>query len=187
MKVSPMDLPDVLLIELDRYPDARGCLFEAYQLERYRAAGIDVPFFQDNVSISRRGVLRGLHLQNPGAQAKLITALQGEIFDVAVDVRVGSPTFGRWTATVLSPDNGRQMFIPAGFAHGLYALSERIVAHYKCGAPFRPQAALAIAWDDPDIRIAWPDRAPQLSDKDARNPRLAAVPLDRLPVYTAGQ
>lgn len=187
MKVSPMDLPGVLLIELDRFPDARGCLFEAYQAERYRAAGIDVPFFQDNVSISRQGVLRGLHLQNPGAQAKLITALEGEIFDVAVDVRLGSPTFGRWTAAVLSPANGRQMFIPEGFAHGLYALSPHIVAHYKCGAPFRPEAALAIAWDDPDIAIAWPDRAPILSEKDAGNPRLAELPRDRLPVYTAGR
>ena len=181
MKITPLSLPDVFLIQLDVHRDSRGFLFEAYQNERYLAAGITAQFVQDNVSHSTRGVLRGLHFQEPFAQAKLVSVVEGEIFDVAVDVRVGSSTFGRWTGEVLARDNGRQMFIPEGFAHGFAVLSEAATVVYKLSDFLHPEAGRSIAWNDPAIRIAWPIAEPILSRQDAAAPCLSAIPRVTLP------
>ena len=138
---------------------------------------------QDNVSFSAAGVLRGLHFQNPNGQAKLVSALQGEIFDVAVDVRAGSPHFGRWTGARLSGENGRQLYIPRGFAHGFCVLSDAARVTYKCDAFYDPAVELSIAWNDPKIAIDWPLESPVLSKKDAAAPRLADIDRGRLPVF----
>ena len=140
-------------------------------------------FVQDNVSVSRRDTLRGLHLQHPHDQAKLVQAIEGEVFDVAVDVRLGSPTFGRWAGTRLSGDDRHQLYIPEGFAHGFCVLSERAVVLYKCSDYYEPANELAIAWNDPDIGIVWPIETPIVSEKDARAPALAGIAADRLPRY----
>ncbi len=185
MNVSPLaDLPEVLRVETRRFPDDRGYLFESYDRVRYAAAGIDVAFVQDNVSFSRRGVVRGLHLQHPHDQAKLVSALAGEIWDVAVDVRRGSPTFGRWVAATLSAENGHQLFIPAGFAHGFCVISENALVTYKMSDQYDPPSALGIAWNDPDLAIAWPVARPIVSEKDAAAPRLANLPPETLPPVT---
>jgi dTDP-4-dehydrorhamnose 3,5-epimerase len=186
MKVTPTDLPGVLLVDLDVHGDDRGHLFELYQADRYVRRGITARFVQDNVSFSRRGVLRGLHLQHPAGQAKLVQALAGEVFDVAVDVRLGSPTFGRWIGAALSADNGRQIFIPEGFAHGFCVLSETALVMYKCSDIYDGAASLSILWNDPDLAIDWPVREPLLSPKDARGERLAAIDPGRLPGYGGG-
>jgi dTDP-4-dehydrorhamnose 3,5-epimerase len=183
VNITPTPLSGVLLIEVDLYRDRRGFLFEAYQAERYAAAGIGSRFVQDNVSHSSRGVLRGLHFQEPFPQAKLVSVLHGEIFDVAVDVRAGSPTFGRWTAEVLARDNGRQMFIPEGFAHGFAVLSEAATVAYKLTDYRHGEAARSIAWNDPDIGIAWPIVEPILSEQDATAPRLSALAPADLPRF----
>lgn len=185
MKIEATGLAGVLLITPDVHEDDRGVLFEAYHADRYRTAGITAAFVQDNVSLSHAGVLRGLHLQNPSPQAKLVSVVEGEIFDVAVDVRVGSPTFARWTASVLSAANHHQVLIPEGFAHGFCVLSARAVVTYKCSAAYAPAAALAIAWDDPAIGIAWPVAKPLLSAADAAAPGLAEFSVTRLPTYGA--
>lgn len=181
MRIEATALPGVLLITPDVHRDDRGLLFEAYHAGRYRAAGITADFVQDNVSVSGAGVLRGLHLQHPAAQAKLVSVVDGEVFDVAVDVRAGSPAFARWTAAVLSAGNQQQMYIPEGFAHGFCVLGARAVVHYKCSAPYAPGAGLAIAWDDPAIGIDWPIAAPILSAGDRLAPRLAEIASGRLP------
>ena len=185
MKIEATALEGVLLITPDVHEDERGVLFEAYHADRYRTAGITAAFVQDNASLSHAGVLRGLHLQNPSPQAKLVSVVEGEIFDVAVDVRRGSPTFARWTAATLSADNRRQMFLAEGFAHGFCVLSARAVVHYKCSALYAPGCGLAIAWNDPAIGIAWPVAAPILSAADRAAPSLADVPAARLPLYEA--
>lgn len=185
MKVVPTSLPGVLTIEPDRFSDARGFFQEAWHRRRYADAGIDVDFVQDNLSSSARNVVRGLHLQQPHAQGKLIWVLQGEVFDVAVDVRVGSPTFGRWTAAVLSSDNGRQLWIPEGFAHGFCVLSETALFAYKCTDYYAPEDELTVLWNDPDIGIEWPVPAPVLSERDAAAESLASLDPARLPAYTA--
>ena len=184
MKVSRTSLPDVLLIEPDVHRDERGFLVEHYQARRYASAGIRQDFVQDNVSFSQRGVLRGLHFQNPDPQAKLVTALTGEVFDVAVDVRLGSPTFGQWTAAVLSAKNNLQIYIPQGLAHGFCVTSETALVLYKCGDFYSASAALSIRWDDPDIGIPWPIRQPRLSPADHDAPRLADIDRGLLPLYT---
>ena len=186
MKVSRTALSEVLLIEPDVNQDERGFLFEHYQARRYAGIGIREQFVQDNVSFSEHGVLRGLHLQHPNAQAKLVSALAGEVYDVAVDVRSGSPTFGQWTAVVLSSDNRRQFYIPAGFAHGFCVTSETALVFYKCSSFYSPSTALTIAWNDPDLRIAWPVRQPRLSPADRTAPALAALDPARLPKYGGG-
>jgi dTDP-4-dehydrorhamnose 3,5-epimerase len=135
---------------------------------------------QDNVSFSRRGILRGLHFQNPRPQGKLLQVLQGEVFDVAVDIRRSSPTFGKWHGLVLSSENKRQFYIPAGFAHGFLVLSETALFHYKCTEFYSPKDEMAIRWDDPDIGIEWPLREPLLSERDASGQPLREVPLERL-------
>ncbi len=183
MKVRETALPGVLVVEPQVFGDARGFFFETYRAQRYAEAGIPASFVQDNASLSERGVLRGLHLQNPNPQGKLIYVLQGEMFDVAVDVRVGSPTFARWTGTVLSGENKLQFYVPEGFAHGICVLSETALIAYKCTDVYTPASELSILWNDPAIGIEWPVDGPLLSPKDAAAPRLGDIDPGRLPRY----
>ena len=172
MIVKPTSLEDVLLVEPVRHGDARGYFQETYQEDRYRAAGINCRFVQDNLSFSERGVLRGLHLQHPKGQDKLVSVMQGEVFDVAVDVRYGSPTFGEWVGERLSAENGRQLFVPKGFAHGYCVTSDTALFAYKCSEIYAPDCEVSIRWDDPDIGIDWPVTEPILSARDAALPLL---------------
>lgn len=172
MKVTPTDLPGVLILEPRVFPDARGFFLETYNKEKYVAAGLPLEFVQDNLSLSGRGVLRGLHYQNPHAQGKLVYVLQGEVWDVAVDIRRDSATFGRWTAVTLSSENKKQFYIPPGFAHGFCVLSETALFTYKCTDTYHPECDGGVRWDDPDIGITWPVTDPILSDKDRKQPYL---------------
>lgn len=181
MKVERTGLPGLLRITPQVFPDARGSFFEAFRAERYAAHGIPAQFAQDSVSESRKGVLRGLHFQWPHAQGKLVYVLAGDVFDVAVDVRSGSPTFGKWEGHRLSASNRAQLWIPEGFAHGFLALTDRAVFAYKCTAPYDPASEQAIRWDDEDLAIDWPIREPVLSPKDAAAPRLRDIDPMRLP------
>ncbi len=183
MKVVATELPDVLLIEPDIFGDDRGFFMEIFQARRYAQAGITGDFVQDNVSYSQRSVLRGLHFQHPQAQGKLVYVLQGEVFDVVVDIRRGSPTFGRWYGAYLSVDNKRQLWIPQGFAHGFCVTSEAALFAYKCTDYYNPETEGSIRWDDPEIGIDWPLADVSLSGKDAEAPALRELPEDRLPVY----
>lgn len=183
MKISETALPGVLLIEPQVFTDARGFFFESWRQDRYHAQGLPVSFVQDNISVSAGNVLRGLHFQHPHAQGKLIQTLHGEIFDVAVDVRVGSPTFGRWLGMVLSAENHRQLYIPGGFAHGFCVISATSVVLYKCTDFYHPQSEGGVLWNDPDLGIEWPVQAPILSPRDAAYPPLHALPEQGLPVY----
>ncbi len=187
MKVEQTDLAGVLLITPDVYEDRRGYFMETFQLSRYRQCGVDVTFVQDNLSFSVRGTLRGLHFQHPYGQAKLVQVLQGEVFDVAVDIRVGSPAFGQWFGAVLSSENHRQLFIPAGFAHGFCVLSPQAVFSYKCSDFYNPDCERGILWNDPDIGIEWPLASPVLSHKDGSLPRLAELDDKLLPEYEKQQ
>lgn len=181
MKVTTMPLPGVLLITPAVFQDERGWFSELYRAERFHAAGITDAFVQDNVSVSTRGVIRGLHLQEPNAQAKLVSVVQGEVFDVAVDVRTGSPSFGRWVGTNLSAANHHQLLIPEGFAHGFAVISETAIVQYKCTQAYSAELELTIRWDDPDIGIDWPVRDPILSAKDGAGARLRDIDPARLP------
>ena len=182
MRVLPSDLPGVLVIEPEVHRDGRGFFLETYQAESYRAAGITGPFVQDNHSRSIGGTVRGLHLQARRPQAKLIRVIEGQIFDVAVDVRIGSPTFGQWVGVMLSAENFRQCFVPVGFAHGFCVTSAVAQVEYKCTELWDPQDEVGIAWNDPSLAISWPIERPILSERDQRHPTLAAVkPL--LPAY----
>lgn len=183
MKTLSTDLPGLLLVEAARHVDARGYLLEAWKESIYTAAGIRTPMRQDNVSFSHRGVLRGLHFQHPHDQAKLVGVLVGEIYDVAVDIRVGSPTFGRWFGAELSEANGRQLFIPTGFAHGFCVLSETAIVSYKCSAEYHAPATRTVLWCDPALGIPWPVSTPLMSEKDATALPLAQMPLEELPRY----
>jgi dTDP-4-dehydrorhamnose 3,5-epimerase len=187
MKVSETSLPGVLLIEPKVFGDSRGFFYETYRLDRYSTFGIRENFVQDNLSFSKHGVLRGLHLQNPKAQGKLVYVLHGEVFDVAVDVRFGSPTFGHWTAAILSAENRRQFYIPEGFAHGFCVVSASALFAYKCTKPYFPENETTIAWDDPDIGIDWPNERPNLSPKDRNAPLLQDIDPARLPLYGSGE
>jgi dTDP-4-dehydrorhamnose 3,5-epimerase len=182
VKVTQTALPGVLLIEPKVFSDARGFFLETYHRDRYFEAGIEAPFIQDNHSRSLGPILRGLHLQRRRPQGKLIRAVAGRIFDVAVDVRRGSPTFAKWIAAELSADNFRQLYIPPGYAHGFCVLGEAAEVEYKCTDLYAPDDELTIAWNDPEIGVAWPVEAPLVSEKDAAGRPLAAV-RDRLPVY----
>lgn len=182
MKVTPLAIADVLLIEPDVFGDARGYFLESFNAARYRDAGILQPFVQDNVSRSARGVLRGLHFQHPNAQGKLVQVLAGEVFDVAVDVRSGSPTFGQWVGATLSEENHHQLWVPPGFAHGFVVTSDWATFAYKCTALYDRPSERAIRWDDPDIAIRWPIVDVQLSPKDAAAPRLRDAASETLPV-----
>jgi dTDP-4-dehydrorhamnose 3,5-epimerase len=181
VQVVATDVPGVLLLEPKVHGDHRGFFLETFHADRYAAAGIGGPFVQDNWSRSVRGTLRGLHFQEPHAQGKLVQVVRGAVFDVAVDVRRGSPAFGRWVGCELSEENKRQLWVPPGFAHGFVVLSEVADFFYKCTALYRPEAERSVAWNDPDLGIAWPVAAPLLSPKDAAAPRLAQAPL--LPVF----
>lgn len=183
MNVIETKLPGVLIIEPKVFGDARGYFFETWQKYRYEAIGIKKAFVQDNVSFSARGVLRGLHYQNPQAQGKLVSVLQGEVYDVAVDIRIGSPTFSQWIGATLSGGNHRQLWIPPGFAHGFCVVSETAYFTYKCTDVYAPQAEGGVIWNDPDIGITWPIEDVQLSEKDKKYPRLKDIPADRLPSY----
>lgn len=175
MRVLPTDLPGVLVIEPAVHRDQRGFFLETYHEARYDEAGIPGPFVQDNHSRSMRGVLRGLHGQGRQPQGKLVRVLLGEIFDVAVDIRAGSPTFGRWTGVALDAQSFRQIWIPPGFLHGFCVLSEWAEIEYKCTAPYDRDDEIGVVWNDPDIGIAWPIEKPAISPKDAALPRLAAL------------
>ena len=165
------------------FGDARGYFLESFSAERYADAGIPGPFVQDNVSLSARGVLRGLHFQHPFSQGKLVYVLRGEVFDVAVDVRVGSPTFGRWVGEYLSEQNKRQLYIPPGFAHGFVVTSDDALFVYKCTQYYRPEADRGVSWKDRSIGIEWPVRDVSLSSKDEAAPALEDIPAALLPVY----
>ena len=171
MKVTPLALPEVKLVEPAVFGDARGYFLESFSARRYDEAGVPGPFVQDNLSRSRRGVLRGLHLQHPHAQGKLVSVLDGEVFDVAVDVRVGSPTFGRWVGEYLSAANHRQLWVPPGFLHGFVTLTDDTEVVYKCTGFYDKAADGAVRWDSVDID--WGVAEPVLSDKDR-----AATPFD---------
>ena len=175
MRVIGTSIPDVVIVEPDVFGDVRGYFFESYSQRRFDEAVRPVRFVQDNESKSRYGVLRGLHFQKGEyAQSKLVRVVAGRVLDVAVDIRRGSPTFGKYVAVELTAENRRQLFIPRGFAHGFSVLSEEAVFQYKCDNPYAPQAEGAVAWDDPDTGIDWrlPAEAILLSAKDAANPRL---------------
>ncbi len=176
MTVIETPLAGVVLVEPRVFGDARGFFCETYQAARYAEAGIDARFVQDNVSRSGRGTLRGLHFQAPPhAQAKLVSCLDGSVFDVAVDLRTGSPTYGEWFGAELSAENMRQMFVPEGFAHGFVVTSETALFSYKCSGVYAPHAEGSIAWNDPNLAVAWPVSDPILSDKDAAAPAFAAL------------
>lgn len=183
MRVTPSDLPEVIVIEPKIFGDSRGYFWESWHRDRYRDAGLPEVFAQDNLSKSSRGVLRGLHFQEPKAQGKLVTVLEGEVFDVAVDIRVGSPRFGKIVAVTLSGESKRQIYIPPGFAHGFCVLSDAAVFMYKCTEPYAPEAEGGIIWNDPDLAIPWPIEQPALSAKDAKYARLRDLDRNRLPVY----
>ena len=181
MKVIRTPLAGVLKIEPRVFNDSRGYFMETYQRMRFSGTGIEVNFVQDNLSFSRKNTLRGLHYQNPRGQAKLVQVFQGEVFDVAVDIRPGSQSFGQWYGTRLSFKNKHQLFIPAGFAHGYCVLSETALFYYKCSDYYAPECEAGVLWSDPDLGIDWPMKQPLLSEKDAEYPRLKDVPPDRLP------
>lgn len=185
MRLFTTAIDGLVIIEPQVFTDDRGSFMETYQRARYAEHGIAAEFCQDNVSVSRRGTLRGLHYQHPEAQAKLVQVLQGEVFDVALDIRRGSPTFGGFVSAILSAENRRQLFIPEGFAHGFCVTSERAVFVYKCSRPYAPSCEGGVLWNDPDLGIDWPATGPLLSPKDRTYPRLADIPADRLPVYGA--
>lgn len=182
MKLKETGLPGVIIIEPDVFGDERGFFMETWHQLKYKEAGLPAHFVQDNLSYSGRGVLRGLHFQCPNTQGKLVFVLQGEVFDVAVDIRSGSPTFGRWTGVTLSAANKSQLYIPAGFAHGFCVVSETALFTYKCTDIYNPLAEGGIIWNDPDIGIAWPIENPVLSEKDSNYPLLKNITPERLPV-----
>lgn len=180
MQIRPHEIDGVLLIEAGVLSDSRGWFMESWNRRHLKDAGVEADFVQDNVSRSRRGTVRGLHFQNPGAQGKLITVLEGEVFDVAVDIRRKSATFGKWVGTVLKGGDGRQVYYPPGVAHGFAVLSKIALFHYKCTDFYSPGTQWSIRWDDPAIGIKWPVEKPLLSDRDAQAPLLKDVPSARL-------
>lgn len=185
MKFIETALPGCTIIEPAVFGDARGSFFENWHAAKFAAAGIHASFVQANVSTSMQGVLRGLHYQWPNPQGKLMQVLEGEVWDVAVDIRRGSPSFGKSAAVVLSAENRRQIWIPEGFAHGFVVLSERAVFSYLCTALYDRESDAAIRWNDAQLAIDWPVSSPALSDKDAKAPFLAELPAERLPVFAA--
>lgn len=184
MRFLPTELPEVRIVELDVFRDERGFFAETHRVDRFAAGGIEATFVQDNHSGSVRGVLRGLHAQDRSPQGKLVRVLRGEIFDVAVDIRRGSPTFRRWVGVPLVDREFRALWIPEGFAHGFQVTSEFAEIEYKCTALYDPEGQIGIAWNDPEIGIRWPVESPILSPRDADAPRLAEI-ADRLPRHGA--
>jgi dTDP-4-dehydrorhamnose 3,5-epimerase len=183
MKAQKTVFQTALIIDPDVFRDKRGYFMETYHREKYEEFGISEHFVQDNLSYSVRGTLRGLHYQHPHGQVKLVQVIRGEIFDVIVDIRQGSPTFGWWTSVRLSDENGCQFYIPEGFAHGFCVLSETALVSYKCSDFYAPESEGGIIWSDPALNISWPVKNPLISDKDSRYPFLKDLSVDRLPVY----
>ncbi|MGH8155847.1 MAG: dTDP-4-dehydrorhamnose 3,5-epimerase [Rhodanobacteraceae bacterium] len=183
LKRIDTNLPGVCVVDPVVHGDARGYFFESFHAEKYRAIGIDAQFVQSNVSRSAQRVLRGLHYQWPHLQGKLVSVLEGEVYDVAVDIRRGSPTFGRWEAAMLTAANHRQLWIPEGFAHGFCVVSEAATFMYQCTALYDPSADAGVRWNDAAIAIDWPVAEPLLSAKDQQSPFLADVPEGKLPAY----
>ena len=182
MKILPTLLPGVLIIEPDVYRDERGWFLETYHCDKYEEGGLSFSFVQDNCSSSVHGTLRGLHAQLSRPQGKLVRVTKGEIFDVAVDIRRGSPSFTVWESVMLSAENFKQLYIPPGYAHGFCVLSDVAEVEYKCTDVYTPGDEITIAWNDPQIGIQWPHTSPILSQKDAAGPSLQEV-WDRLPQY----
>ena len=183
MKTIRTRLPECVVVEPAVHGDARGYFYESFHARKFADAGLDLRFVQTNVSHSARGVLRGLHYQWPNPQGKLVSVLEGEVYDVAVDIRAGSPRFGQWAAVILSAENKRHFWIPEGFAHGFAVLSEHATFIYQCTALYERDADASVRWNDADIAVDWPVGEPLLSDKDLKAPFLAEVPRERLPVY----
>jgi len=185
VKVIDTKLPGVILFQPRLFGDSRGFFVETWHRDRYCEAGIAEEFVQDNLSFSARGVLRGLHFQNPSAQGKLVQVLAGAVYDVAVDIRRGSPHYGEWLGVLLSADNHHQLYVPPGFAHGFCVTSETALFNYKCTDFYNPAAERSIRWDDPAIGVDWPlaDLVPELSEKDRQAPRLAELAEEVLPRY----
>jgi dTDP-4-dehydrorhamnose 3,5-epimerase len=183
MKITETELEGVLIVEPGVYEDARGFFLETYHQNRYRELGIQSDFVQDNMSFSRKRTLRGMHFQHPHDQAKLVQVAKGTIFDVVVDIRKGSPTFGKWTGVYLSDEEIRQIFIPEGFAHGFCVISEYAVFMYKCSDFYARECEGGILWSDPDLAIRWPVENALVSEKDIKLPRLKDLATDRLPTY----
>jgi dTDP-4-dehydrorhamnose 3,5-epimerase len=175
MKFLPTAIPEVVLVQPDVHRDDRGFFLETYQTRKYGAAGLPEEFVQDNHSYSVRGTLRGLHAQLRRPQGKLIRAILGEIFDVAVDIRPGSPTFGHWVSAVLSGENHHQLYVPPGFAHGFCVTSDTAHVQYKCTELYDRDDEIAILWNDPQIGVAWPTATPLLGPRDVAAPRLAEI------------
>lgn len=186
MNVIRHEIPGLLTLEPNLHGDHRGFFFEAFRANAYREAGISEDFVQDNVSFSTKGVLRGLHAQNPTPQGKLVTVLQGEIWDVAVDLRQGSPTFGQWYGQTLSVDNHRQFYLPPGIAHGFVVTGESALVTYKVTSYYDPAGDFSLLWSDPDIGVEWPEVGERhFSQKDLNAPRLREIPVERLFRYMA--
>jgi len=179
MKISTCDIPGLVIIDPKVFGDARGYFFESWNEQRYDLI-VQARFVQDNISFSRKGIVRGLHFQNPNGQGKLIQVFQGEVFDVAVDLRRSSPTFRKWHGILLSAENKKQFYIPPGFAHGFAVTSDTALFHYKCTEFYSQKDEMALKWDDPDLGIAWPIQKPAISERDAKGLRLRDIPEDRL-------
>lgn len=184
MNLIKTKLPDVIIIEPKVFGDARGYFFESFQENRYKEHGMTLPFVQDNASRSEKNVLRGLHHQQNHTQGKLIYVTQGSVFDVAVDIRADSLTFGKWISVILDDIDHRQLYIPPGFAHGFCVLSDNADFFYKCTDYYDAASEITILWNDPDIGIKWPTQTPRLSDKDKQGKLLKEIPQDQLPKYT---
>lgn len=186
MKITQASLPGLLIIEPKVFGDNRGYFFESYNDVRYQEAGINCNFVQDNMSRSQKNTLRGLHFQTQQMQDKLVTVSKGAVFDVAVDIRIGSPTFGQWHASILSDENHLQLFVPKGFAHGFCVLSDEADFHYKCSDYYAPQFEAGIIWNDPEIGIKWPlTTEPIMSAKDKVYNSLTQLPENLLPKFKA--
>jgi dTDP-4-dehydrorhamnose 3,5-epimerase len=174
-RIVATSVPDVLVIEPDVYQDVRGFFLETYHAAKYAASGIRLPFVQDNHSRSSTGTLRGIHLQVAPPQGKLVRVIRGAVLDVAVDLRIGSPTFGRWVSTELSEENFLQLYVPPGFGHAFYVTTGPADVEYKVTSLYDPAGEIGVAWNDPELAIAWPNPRPMVSDRDSRLPRLAAA------------
>jgi dTDP-4-dehydrorhamnose 3,5-epimerase len=183
LTLIPQAIPEVKLIVPEVFGDARGFFQESFHAGKYAAVGIRAPFVQDNWSRSVRGTLRGLHWQLPNPQAKLVWVARGEVYDVAVDIRRGSPTFGQWVGALLSAENHHQFFVPAGFAHGFCVVSDVADFMYKCSAPYSPGDEWGLLWSDPALAIPWPVPAPILSRRDQALKPLSEIPAESLPAY----
>lgn len=184
MKIIKTKLPGLLIIEPRVFEDQRGFFYESFYASRYQELGIDTPFVQDNLSRSKLGTLRGLHFQLKNPQGKLVTVIRGRVFDVAVDIRQGSSTFGHWFGLELNDSNHLQLYIPEGFAHGFSVLSDEADFFYKCTNYYDPQSEHGIQWNDPAIGIEWQISDPILSKKDQEYPLLKNMPKENLPIYT---